>query len=140
MSEKAEIPTEKGKFCLKIKKQMKLENNEQLARILKKDSSMTSEWIDAYEFRKTSQHARNASTTLVRATQGLETKEREKVIKYAEEKGIADWKIQKEFVPVYKKSDEPTKKALLSGKGVKGKPTLANLNTRETISKIANVN
>jgi ParB-like chromosome segregation protein Spo0J len=28
-------PTEKGKFCLKIKKQMKLENNEQVANLLK---------------------------------------------------------------------------------------------------------
>lgn len=69
-----------------------------------------------YNFRKSYRGTKNPEHTLLRATRGIEDKEREKIIDFAEKKGIASRKIEEEFMPVYKKSDEPTKKALLSGR------------------------
>ncbi len=110
-------PTEKGKFCLQIKKQMKLENNEQVANVIKVPEVSVNDWIDDFQFRQSSKRvSKDTSHTLLRSTKGLDNKERENIIKYAEKEGIAARKIEEQFMPVYKKSDEPTRKALLSGR------------------------
>ena len=70
------------------------------------DARRIGEYIDDYNFRKQSPRRGETSATLVKATRGLEGEERDKIINFAEKKGIADWKIEKEFVPVYKKSDD----------------------------------
>ena len=111
-------PTEKGKFCLKIKKQMKLKNNETLSKVLSVHSYMISRWIDDADFRNRNPTAVGKKTDhwLIKSTKGLEDKERVKLIKHADKKGISARKMEEEFIPTYKKADEPTKKALLSGK------------------------
>jgi len=86
MSEKAGIPTEKGKFCLKIKKQMKLENNVQVANVLKINSVDVCNWIDDFNFRKSlpvrkevrgrSKAALLITTRTITDTKGLDDKER----------------------------------------------------------------
>jgi len=68
----------------------------ELSKRIKSNEDEISRWIDDYNYRKqTSDHGRKSSTTLVRATRGLDVPEREKIIKLAEKKGIADWKIEK---------------------------------------------
>ena len=80
MSEKAEIPTEKGKFCLKIKKQMKLKNNQQLAKIISVNDNLVRRWVEDVEFRKRNPNV-SAETSHwdIEATSGLEDKERVKM-------------------------------------------------------------
>lgn len=111
-------PTEKGKFCLKIKKQMKLENNEQVANVVKKPTQHIDNWIDDYEFTKGKDYSRvkQPAHAIIRSTKSFPDEERKKLIAFAEKKKMRSDDFEEEFVPVYKKSDEPTKKALLSGK------------------------
>ncbi len=45
-------PREKGKFCLDIKKQMKLNNNEEVSKLINVSHHSVHDWIDDYEFRK----------------------------------------------------------------------------------------
>jgi len=82
-------PTEKGKFCLKIMKEEGIKGVGELSKRIKSNEDEISRWIDDYNYRKqTSDHGRKSSTTLVRATRGLDVPEREKIIKLAEKKGI----------------------------------------------------
>jgi len=110
-------PTEKGKFCLEIKKDLKANKNQQVANLLKKPTTDVNRWIDDYEFRNTYKGTKYATAdySIIRATRGMEEKDREKITKFAVDKKKYAGEIE-EFVPVYKKADEPTKEALLSGK------------------------
>ena len=105
-------PTEKGKFCLKIKNEMGLNNNEQVANVLKVLNKDVGNWIDNYEINKKS--AQTIPMKITGSTRTLPDEEREKIFKFS--KGKDSMFIEREFMPVYKKADEPTKKALLSGK------------------------
>lgn len=112
-------PTEKGKFCLQIKKELGLKDNIEIAKVVKKPSEYIHNWVDDYEYRKKSRFFKGEHTIL-RATRQFPDEERKKLITFVEKK--VDGKrmrtddFEEQFVPVYKKSDEPTKKALLSGK------------------------
>ena len=116
-------PTEKGKFCLKIKNEMKLEKNEQISKVVNKPTQHIDNWIDDYQFNKEKNYSRvkQPTHTIIRATKGFPEEERKKLIAFAEGKNITKTRMrtddfEEDFVPVYKKADEPTKKALLSGK------------------------
>ena len=111
-------PTEKGKFCLKIKKQMGLKNNEQVANAIKVPHQFVNNWIDDFEFSKRylDKNKEKPAHAIIRATRSFPDAERKKLIALAEKKKMRSDDFEEDFVPVYKKSDEPTKKALLSGK------------------------
>jgi len=109
-------PTEKGKFCLKIKKQMGLKNSEELAKYLKIPHQRISNWLEVLEYgKKLPVQAKNVSPTIIYETQGLPEKERIQLIKKAVKEDFGGSKMR-ELVRTIKKSDEPTKKALLSGR------------------------
>ncbi len=107
-------PTEKGKFAQRIMKEEGIISVNELGRRLSVNAVTLGYWMEDVRYREKTKS--KADHTLIRATRGLEENEREKVIEFAEKKGIASRKMDEEFVPVYKKADEPTKKALLSGK------------------------
>jgi len=110
-------PTEKGKFCLKIMKEERIKNVSQLSkRINVKSDSLISRWIDDVEFRERNPSADRFTHWDVASTKGFEDKERIKLINYAEKKSISARKMAEDVVPTFRKSDEETKKALLSGK------------------------
>ena len=106
-------PKEKGKFCLEIKKDMKAKNNEEVANILKVRNYKVGDWIDNYEINK--KHAHAIPLKITGSTRTLPKEERKKIFDYTEKENKDSMFIEREFVPTYKKADEPTKKALLSG-------------------------
>ena len=90
---------------------MKLENNEDIAKVLKISGDSISDWIDDYQFRNRTGTTKTPHKTL-RSTKNLPDKERKEIIKFAEKEGKSGSFIEEDFIPIYKKSDEPTKKAL----------------------------
>ena len=114
-------PTEKGKFCLKIMKEEGITEMRKLARRINiKSDSLVNAWITDYKLRKRSSAFAKADHTVLRNLGTVPEKEAEEIIKFSE-KEVGGNKptsrfIQEEFIPAYKKADEPTKKALLSGK------------------------
>ena len=112
-------PTEKGKFCLEIKKKMNLKNNEQVANVISVNSSDVCNWVDDFNFRKSlpvRKDNKEVPHKMIRSTKDFPDKERKEIIKFAEKEGKSGSFIEEDFIPIYKKSDEPTKKALLSGR------------------------
>ena len=53
---------------------------------------------------------------IIRSTRSFPDEERKKLISFAEKQKMRSDDFEEEFVPVYKKSDDATKKALLSGR------------------------
>jgi len=110
-------PTEKGKFCLEIKKDSGVKNNEQVANLLKISSDDVNNWIDDVKIRKTLLVGKNVPHTILRATRGFPDDERKKLIAFAEKKKMRTDDFEEGFIRgIYKQADEPTKKALLSGR------------------------
>ena len=107
-------PTEKGKYLLKIKKLDKIEDNRKLSRKVNVDHKSVMAWIDDFQFRMSGNASPGASHTLIRSTRGLENKERNKLINWAEDNEISARKMDEVIVPAYKQADEGSKAALLS--------------------------
>ena len=107
-------PQEKGKFCCEIMKIEKIKSVNELTKRIGSNLRAVQSWVDDYEYRVTTRS--NADHTLIRATQGIEQKDREKIIKYAEKKGIASRKMEEKFVPIIKQSQPEVKDALLDDK------------------------
>lgn len=109
-------PIEKGKFCLSIMKEERIKNYQQLSNRIKSDPGQISRWIDEYDFKKRKPKFKDVETKIIRSTKALPEKERESVIDFAKKEGKSGSFIEEDFMPEYRKSDEPTRKALLSGK------------------------
>ena len=109
-------PTEKGKFCLNIMKEEGIKNNERLANRINVRHFQTQRWMDDFNFRKSFRGTKmeKADHSIIRATVGMENKDREKITKFAIDKKKYAGEIE-ELVPVYKKADNQTKKELLKG-------------------------
>jgi len=104
-------PQEKGKFCKQIMEIEKIKSVNELTKRIGSNLRAVQSWVDDYEYRATTRS--NADHTLIRATKGLEQKERERIVKFAEKKGIASRKIEEEFIPTIKKAQTEVKDALL---------------------------
>lgn len=109
-------PIEKGKYLLEIKKMQNIKNNNALSKITHCSRKSVINWIDSYELSKVLPVTLNISHKIVRSTTGIENKEREKIIEFANKKKLSGTHMEEDFMPTYKKSTPDVKEALLDDK------------------------
>lgn len=107
--------SEKYKALKKIMKLEKIPNLNQLAKRVKMSPTVVSDVFDAHEIRKKFNAIKNVSHTRIRATRGLSEKERFRLIKMSEKKGISARKLEEEVVPKIKKLPKKLRKSVISG-------------------------
>lgn len=111
-------PTEKGKFCKRIMKQAGIKTQTELAKKLSSKQSDIEFWFDVLEGRKEMKGitaAVNLSDSAIAETKGLSKKDKIALIQKAAKEDFGKMKVR-EYKNIMIKSDEPTKKALLSGR------------------------
>lgn len=120
-------PMEKGKYLLKLK-ELKNISITALAKLTSISRSAITDCIDHYEFAKDTPQLQTVPQKTIRSTIGIEKSERKELVQFIEKKGFSGSFVEEKFAPIYRKSPEDVKKALLNEQ--------IDINQAERISKL----